>query len=177
MATLKEDIKKQDALWREVLYSADKKSIKEALNVLRDNGNVRILSDILKIYKAYKGTELGSIIYNFLVDLKSSDAVPVIIDAIDDVELKSIRIDLLNLCWQSSLDFYPYFEKFVDIFINAELLEAFEAFTIIEYLEFFDANDLIYANIEKLEQNIDKISADKKELLVDLVNILRNKLS
>lgn len=176
MDTIQENIKKQDVLWREILYSSNPKSIEDALDIMRDEGNIRILADILNIYKGYKGSELGSIIYDFLIDLKTSDAVPIIIDAIENKELRTIRQDLLAICWQSSLDFLPYFDKFIDIFIEGPLMEAFEAFTIIEYFEFLDSNDLIEEKITKLELSIGKISADKKELLVDLVNILRNKL-
>lgn len=176
MATIKENIKKQDDLWREILYSSNPKSIKDVLDIMRDKGNIRILADILNIYKGYKGTELGNTIYNFLIDLKTSDAVPIIIDAIDNKELRTIRQDLLTICWHSSLDFVSYFDKFIDIFIEAPLSEAFEAFTIIEYFEFLDSNDLIEEKITKLKLSIDRISADKKELLVDLVNILKNKL-
>jgi len=168
--------KKQTGYWREILYSSDKRAIEQALKSLREDGNIEILKDIFIIYKGYKNTSLGDTIYDFMIDIKCSEAVPVIISAIDNIELKSIRKDLLTLCWQTSLDFSPHFEYFIDVFINSQLNEAFEAFTIIDCFEFQESDtELLENNVKKLMQNTSTISEDKKELLVDLVHVLKEK--
>ena len=94
---------------------------------------------------------------------------------IADNEFHSIRGDLLSLCWQTSLDFSEFFEDFIEIFIKSGLKNSFEAFTVIEYFEDLDKK-IIRKNIDKLQQRIDEIGIDKKDLLVDLVNILRKKM-
>ncbi len=167
---------KKDALWREILYSSNPKVIEEALKNLRDSGNINILPDIFAIYKGYKDTDLGKKIFSFLCDIKCSEAVPLIISLLDNIEYVNLKQDILSICWQSRLDFSAYLSKFTDLFITEQLPVAFEAFTVIEYLELDGQEDLISENIEKLEQSVSDISDDKKELLVDLVNVLRKKL-
>ncbi len=164
--------KKREDLWREILYSSDTENIKKLLDILRENGNTQILPDIIKLYKGYKGTELGKFIYNFLSDLKSKDAPQIFVSFIKDNEYRNIREDLVTLCWQTGLDFSDFLDDFIDLFINSELKTAFDAFTVIEYFENTTPQDAEKA-IEKLQLNIDKISADKKELLVELVQLLR----
>jgi hypothetical protein len=174
MGEEKKQKKTEEQLWREVLYSSDFKSIEEALKILREKGNINILPDVFNIYKAYKGKDLGGKIYNFLSDIKCSQAVPLIINLIGNNEYRSIRQDLLQLCWQTRLDFSAYFEKFIDIFIKEDLTTAFEAFTVLEYMDIKNT-EVLKKGISKLEQSISDIDESKKELLVDLVNILRKK--
>ncbi len=54
MIDKKRPAKKQEDLWRDVLYSSDEKSIKQLLDILRSKGNTVILHDIIKLYKGYK---------------------------------------------------------------------------------------------------------------------------
>jgi len=171
------EIKKtQFEIWRELLYSSDNKVIEETLEALRKDGNVNILPDIFNIYIGFKDTDFGVTIFNFLTDLKNVDAIEIIMNFIFDIKYVSIRKELVSLCWQTSLDFSNYFDKFIYIFITYDLPIAFEAFTVIEYFE----NNIKIEKLEKgifdLQQSISTISSDKKELLVDLVNILRNRL-
>jgi len=175
MENIEENKKTQEDLWREVLYSADNESIKEALKVLRDQGNIKILPDIFNLYKGYKGTELGKDIYNFLGDVKCADAANLFVELIKNPEYAIIKKDILTLCWQTSLDFAEHLTFFVDLFIKSEMQSAFEAFTVIEYMEIDSQNPAIEEAITKLQISIDEIGEEKKELLVDLVNILREK--
>ncbi len=175
MKTSEKNKRNQVKKWQEVLYSSDYNAIKQLLRYLRDKGNEKILPDIIKIYKGYKNTELGDFVFDFLTDLKSSETVPIFIKFIDDNEFADIKPDLLSLCWQTRLDFSDYLDFFTEIFIKSDLNSAFEAFTVIEYFEYDNKKNNIEENIEKLQKSIDKIDSQKKELLVDLVNILRNK--
>ncbi len=168
--------KKQEDLWRDVIYSSDNKAIKKLLNHLRNDGNTNILPDIFNIYKVNKSNSLGNYIYDFLCDLKCSEGTTIILNYIGNPEFSSIKKELLTLTWQTGLDFSSYLDFFIDIFIKADLQSAFEAFTAIEYFEYdVKSFPMIDAAIDKLQLNIEEISIDKKELLVDLVNILRKK--
>ena len=168
--------KKQEDLWRDVIYSSDSKAIDKLLNHLRNDGNTTILPDIFNIYKINKSNSVGNSIYEFLCDLKSSEAIPIILEYIKNPEYSDIKKELLTLTWQTSLDFSLYLDYFIDIFIRADLQSAFEAFTAIEYFEYdVKSFPMIDAAIDKLQLNVEDISIDKKELLVDLVNILRKK--
>ena len=165
----------QEQLWKEILLSSDNDAIIKLLGVLREKGSAKILPDILSAYKKHQGTKLGEYIYSFLIDLKCKEAPTMILNSVLDKEFKSIKRDLLTLCWQINLDFSDFFDDFIDVFIECDLQIAFEAFTAIEYLENVDIK-VIKKGIEKLQFSIDKMSDEKKELYVDLVNILKQKI-
>ncbi|MBN2662499.1 MAG: hypothetical protein JXR68_02515 [Bacteroidales bacterium] len=175
MENPKQPKKTQEDYWRDVLYSSDSDSIKELLIHLRTEGNVKILPDVINIYKGYKKTKLGENIYDFLCDIKCSDATNLLIDFINNKDFFEIRKELVSLCWQTGLDFAKYFMYFVDLFIKTDLQTAFEAFTTIEYIELEKNDPVINLAIDKLQLSIDQIAEDKKELLVDLVNVIRKK--
>lgn len=175
MKTTEKPKKTQEDIWREILYSSDTESIKKLLELLRTEGNIKILPDIFSIYKGYKGSKLGENIYNFLCDIKCSEAANLIVKFIEDKEYYPIRKELVSLTWQTSLDFSKYLLFFVDLFISANLLTAFEAFTTIEYIEINKDDEILNAAVDKLQLSIDDIGEEKKELLVDLVNVIRSK--
>lgn len=175
MENPKQTKKTQEDYWRDVLYSSDLESIKELLMYLRAEGNIKILPDIINIYKGYKKTNLGDYLYSFLCDIKCKDAANLIIDYINKKEFSEIRKELVSLCWQTGLDFANHFIFFVDLFIKTDLKTAFEAFTAIEYIELEKNDPVINIAIDKLQLSIDEIAVDKKELLVDLVNVIRKK--
>ncbi len=161
--------------WRNVLYSYDIQAIRDLLIVLREEGSVEILADLINVYKAYKEKELGKLIFSFLVDLKNQDNAELLLKFINNIDYKSIKTELISLCWQTTLNFDSYFENFIDIFINSDFETAIEAFSVIEYMNYFDKQQL-ELNIKKLQINIGNVSEEKKALLVDLVNVLREKL-
>ncbi len=171
-----EEQKKQDALIRQALYSSDEEVINETLKFLREKGNVKILPDVINLYKGYKNTALGKNLFAFLTDVKCSDAADIFVKAVENPEFSTIRKDLISLMWQSRLDFSKYFEKIVDWFLEYEIETAFEAFTILEYLHYNGTAKELDNLIEKIKNSVSEMeSQQKKELLVDLVNILEKK--
>lgn len=161
---------------RKALYSYDEDTIIKTLEFIREKGNSKVLPDIIKIYKAYKNSKLGEKIYDVLADLKFSEAASIIVDAIDDKELYSIRKDLLALTWMTRIDFSKYFDKFVDWFLQFDLSDAFEAFTAIEYMHIYTDSSVIEKTITRLKESLSDIDENKKELLVDLVHLLEQKI-
>jgi len=168
--------KSNEEIIRKALYSYDEDTITQTLNFLRENGNTKIIPDLINVYNGYRNTSIGKKIYNVLLDLKCSDAAGLIVNAIEDNQYSAIRKDLLSLTWMTSLDFSKYFNKFVDWFISFELSLAFEAFTAIEYMHFSMENDKLKKSITLLRESITEIDESKKELLVDLVNLLEKKM-
>ena len=171
-----EEQKKQEALIRQALYSSDEEVINETLRFLREKGNVNIVPDIINLYKGYKNTNLGKNIFAFLSDVKYSDAADVFVKAVENPEFSTIRKDLISLMWQSRLDFSKYFDKIVEWFLKFEIETAFEAFTIVEYLHYEGTAEKLDQLIDKVKNSVSEMeSPQKKELLVDLVNILKKK--
>ncbi len=167
--------KSREDIWRESLFSGVDYVVDDVLKIIREEGNVKILPALLEFYSQNKDTALGKKAFQVISDIKDSNSVPVIIEAIDNQDFKNIRKDLLSLCWQMRLDFSPYLEKFVKIFLDGDIEEALEVFTAIENFEHPIAPELIDRQIALLKDNISEVDEFKKNLLVELVRILEEK--
>lgn len=162
-------------LWRNALQSANEKTITDILLILQKEGDVKILPEMFQLYNEQKGTIVGKEIYNFLRNVKHPDAKEMFIEAIKNPALSSIEQDILSLCWQSTLNFNEYILFFVETFIKNDIQSAFEAFTVLEYTAIDKEDPQINNAILKLKHSVDVIEERKKPLLVDLVNILKEK--
>ena len=85
---------------------------------------------------------------------------------------KTIRKTILTACWQNGLDFSNFLPVFIDIIINDEWEIAFEAFTIVDNLEFSPSEEIIKTAIDKIQNSIETVNEQKeyflKEILVKL---------
>lgn len=171
--TSKNDL--QLKIWKNALFSGDFDLIRQALSEIAEFGNTTILADVIQIYKGYVGTSIENEIFDFLINIKQNSAKKIFIDHIKNNEFSRIKSKLLSVLWQSSLDYSDYADFFVDIFINDSFENAFEALTILQNSNYITPENL-HTLIDKLQMSVGSIADEKKELLVDLVNILRKKV-
>ena len=104
--------------------------------------------------------------------MKYSDAIPRIVDAIQDKKYASELKELVSVCWENGLDFSQYLSLFVDLVIESEFMVAFEAFTVIENM--VGKIDDSYKNeqVEKIRAAKETAPAEKMSLLEDLERII-----
>ncbi len=170
--------KTKEEIWRESLATGQKAIIEDVLRIIRNDGNITILPDLIELYAQYKGSDLGNKIFSVISDIKKSEAVSIFMQYIDNKDFSAIAPDLLSIGWQSRLDFTPYFERLIELFISSDNdAKAIEIMTVIENFERDISAERIEREIQKLKNNIDKLSDFRKTLLVELVHILEDKLS
>lgn len=125
------------------LFSADNSVVLSALNSLKENGNKEYLPILFELLLANPEVEIKSEILKLLGTVKDKDTITVFITALHELKYASIRKDILATCWQNGLDFSLHMSVFADLVINEEWEVAFEAFTVIENLEHFPAEEEI----------------------------------
>lgn len=157
------------------LNSSDSKTILEALVTVRNDGNFTLFPYIMDIYKKNADSEIQNEIYKMLCDLNDNENARFLVQYIEKESFADIKSKLLNVCWNCRLDFSPHLSFFVDLFINEEFENAFDAFTVIENIDASFEQSTIFAETNKLKNNLRTISPDKKELLVQLVKVLEAK--
>lgn len=112
--------------------------------------------------------------YNILCNIKDVSAIKKIIEKLKESEIESEKILLTSICWQSSLDFSPYIELFVDIAIKGSLELTIESISTIE--DILDQNNyekvLIKKCLTTLDISIISQKDEKRALLKELINIL-----
>jgi hypothetical protein len=114
------------------LQSSDSLKVIDTIRELRDSGNASYIPVLMELMLMTENPEIKSRIISLLADLKQSDAIPLIIDAIQDKKYAPELKSLVSVCWENGLDFSNYLSLFVDLIIEQEFVVAFEAYTVIQ---------------------------------------------
>jgi hypothetical protein len=165
--------KKPDAKLVSLLQSGDEKHILHTIHHLRSPGNPDYLPYIMPLLLQPVGIPVRKAVLELLSDLKSQKAVPRLIGAIADPEYLNIRKDLITCCWQCGLDFSDHLPFFVDLVVENEFDIAFEAFTVIDSMEYFLSEEVHKILIAKIEEAIPAFVGAKKSLLQELYVLLK----
>jgi hypothetical protein len=172
----KEELEKRNKKLIEALFNVDNGIVIAAIEEIQNAGNADFLYPLLQLLKRNDNQKVERKVKAVFFDLKTNTAVPYIIDAIKSEESSIIRQFLVTSCWNNGLDYSEHLELFVDLFINENFEIAFDAFTVIENMIGFAENEVINKQIDKLKHSSGKISQDKRQLLIDLIQILEDKL-
>jgi len=166
------NISKKEEKYINNLLSENQELITETIEEIKIEGRSTLLPFLIELLYASKNEEVKKQIYNLLCELKQTDSIPVILEAIKNEKYAPIQEVLIRTCWENGLNYIPYISTFVDIVINGEFMNAFEAFTVIENMEGTISPNLVDELVALLKQSIDKTSIEKKTLLFDLIQIL-----
>lgn len=117
------------------LLSTDEQLQSETLEEIRTSGNSKLLPFLIELLHAAKNEDVKLKVYNILAELKHSDSIPIIIDAIQNDKYQAEQEMLIRSCWENGLDFTPHISVFAKLVVNGDYMTAFEAFTVVENLE------------------------------------------
>ena len=123
------------------LFSSDTKVVLSALNSLKDKGNKDYLPLLFELLLSKPEDEVQKEIVKLLGTIKDKETIPSFVEALEDSRFSAIRKEILTACWQNGLDFSEHMRVFVTLVIEGEWEVSFEAFTVIENLEFFPQED------------------------------------
>ena len=96
-----------------------------------------------------------SLVISLLSDIKDEKFVDVLIQKIKTVEDIQIKKELLRIVWESSLNFTPHIDYFIELLQKSDFIIAFEASTILEIM-------------------IEQLSKEQKEYLNNTISIFSN---
>lgn len=123
---------KQDIIKK--LKSKDTESIQEAIQTIKETGDISIVPDLLDILLSSDNLYMITPLTSLLADIKDISIIPLVMEKLAGAEEKAEKANLLRVCWESSLDFSPYFDSFIELLINDHFTTALEAATVIENL-------------------------------------------
>lgn len=154
------------------LFSANNTEVLAAIQELKEKGNKDYLPLLFELLKAQSDNEIQKEIIQLLATVKDKETISVFIEGITNEKFSSIKKTLLNCCWQSGLDFSMHLSTLVDIVISEDWEVAFEAFTIIENLEFFPAEKDIKTIKLKTAKAVKTSSDQKAYFLEEILKLL-----
>lgn len=153
------------------LFSADNNVVLSAINALKDKGNKEYLPILFELLVAQPEAEIKTALLKLLGTVKDKETVEAFIDALKEEKFKSIRKEILTTCWQNGLDFSAHLVDFVDLVINEEWEIAFEAFTVIENLETFPAEDEVKEIKLKVARALKSATNQKAYFLEEILKL------
>ncbi len=146
--------------------------VTDTINKLAESGNSAYIPFLLELMQSTNVPEVKGRIVKLLSELKHSDAIPLMAEAIRDEKYHSDLKELVSSCWENSLDFSEHIILFVDLVINKDFLVAFEAFTVIENLESKIEPAVQEKALEKINNALPSITEDKRPLLEELIILI-----
>jgi HEAT repeat protein len=154
------------------LASSDESVIVTAVNDLRVSGSPVYLPVLAKLLLRTELQEARSAVLTLLGELKDQEAVPVLMEIIDEDTYLPVRKELIAACWQNGLDYSVYLSRFVDLVIENDMDIAFEAFTVIENADQLPDASIREIEIIKINHALKVADALKSYLLRELRGIL-----
>jgi hypothetical protein len=165
--------KKRNKQLESDLFSAKTETVISALNTLKKEGNVNYLPLLFDLLKAGPEQNVEDEIVKILGSLKVREAAPVLVDALQEAQYKSIRKTLATACWQNGLDFGEYLPVFVDLVIEEDFEIGFEAFTVIESMENYPGGQVAEGVTNRIHASLHGAGEQKKYFLHEILTLLR----
>lgn len=117
------------------LLSDDDAAALTALTRIEEQGDARAIGPLLTALTRKPSPAVEQRITNLLYQVKAADAATVLIQALEDPSLRTVRRTALATFWNAGLDARDHLDRFIDIAIEGDAQECFECLTIIENQE------------------------------------------
>lgn len=150
------------------LFSANTEVVISAIETIKNKGNKLYIPILFDLLNSLPEPEIEKEIMDLLENVKDKEVVNSFMRAIEDDKYKQIRKSILIACWQNGLDFSTFFPVFIDLVINGDLEIAFEAFTIIDNLEFLPSEEIINKSLALIKDALPAADEQKRYFLNEI---------
>ncbi len=151
------------------LFSAKEEVVIAALEKISAHGNKLYIPVLFDLLLTKPGNEVTNEVLKLLSTVKAKETVTLFADALQNEKYKSIRKNILTTCWQNGLDYHDYLPVFVTIVIEDDWETAFEAFTVIDNLEFLPEENIIEQSKHIIAGAIKNIPENKEYFLNEIL--------
>jgi len=155
------------------LFSANIEVVISAIEAIQNKGNKLYIPILFDLLNSSPAPEIETEIKNLLGTVKDKESINSFMRAIEDDRYKNIRKSILVACWQNGLDFSTFLPVFIDLVINEDWEIAFEAFTIIDNLEYLPSDEIIKLSVEKINDALPVATEQKRYFLSEILEKLK----
>ena len=155
------------------LFSANTDVVISAIEEIQKKGNKLYLPVLFDLLNSNPEPEIETEIKNLLGTVKDKESVNPFMRAIEDDKYKGIRKTILTACWQNGLDFSTFLTVFIDLVIHEDWEIAFEAFTVIDNLEYLPGAEIIKIAVAKINKALPQASEQNKYFLNEILAKLK----
>ncbi len=151
------------------LFSANPDVVISAIEAIKNNGNKFYIPILFDLLNSSPEVEIESEIKSLLGTVKDKETVNSFMRAIEDDKYKPIRKSILIACWQNGLDFSTFLPVFVDLIVEEDWEIAFEAFTLIDNLEFLPGEEIISKTVSRIMDAVPVVNDQKSYFLNEIL--------
>ncbi|MBT3385544.1 MAG: hypothetical protein HN778_00290 [Prolixibacteraceae bacterium] len=155
------------------LFSAQTDKVLLALQKIKEKGNKTYLPVLFDLLITNPEEEIEREIKKILGTVKDKETVPGFITALENKKYKTIQKTILIACWQNGMDFSDHLPFFVNLVINEDWKIAFEAFTVIENMEYFPGKEVRKQVSDLINKALENASDQKKYFLEEIMTLIR----
>jgi hypothetical protein len=155
------------------LNSKDELKVKEAVATIKVHGDATLVTDLLTVFAATEDSVTVNAISQLLFDLKDQAALNVLIDHLQDPRFESIRVQMLQACWQCGLETWPRLPVFLNIALLGDYMEVLEVLTIVENWDGFPDQLLLKEGIARFRDAMSEMEiTEVEDLYLSIVEVL-----
>jgi hypothetical protein len=162
----------QEKGWISQLESHNPAAVMIAIKEIQHHGNIRMLPYLFRLMQPSTNDIIRESILMLIGEIKTQDAVPVIVSALEQADRGTDFNRLVAACWQSSLDFSDHTTAFIRIFLEGDYQTAVEAFSVIEESVMNASKGVQKTCLQLLEKSAQQVSEEKYLLYRELVKIV-----
>ena len=119
------------------LLSADDRVVLDALATVQAQGDARAIRPMLHALAGAPDRNVEQRIVSMLNEIKVPEAVPVLVEALAEPALRSVRRTILAAFWSAGLDVRDHLELLIACAIEGNAAECLECHTVIANQEFW----------------------------------------
>jgi len=151
------------------LFSANTSIAFSAIEAIKKKGNKLYIPLLFDLLNSAPEPEIEIEIKNLLGTVKDKESVNSFMRAVEDEKYKPIRKSILTACWQNGLDFSTFLPVFIDLIIYENWEISFEAFTVIDNLEYLPGDEIIKKSVDKINLALPAASEQNKYFLNEIL--------
>jgi len=156
------------------LKSNNPEFVLQTIEEIRESGSSAQFSGLMELLHETDDQDIKKHILTLFSELKSTQTVPLLIEAIQNKKYTDELKDLLVSCWHNGLNYSSYLPLFIDLVITGEFLISFEAFTVIENMYGKIDEVIVAQQLTKIQDALITANEQKKYLLNELIEIIQN---
>lgn len=159
------------------LRSGDEKKISTSLKSLHVHGDASIIPVVLEIWEKGLSPQNEADMKELLVGLKDTSTITPLIEGFRATDNREFQRKLLNIFWNSKLDFSPFLSDFIVFAIEGDFMDCLESLTVIEQFESTVPESAILESQLLLKEYFskeDKLEEKKYQLLQEIMILLKD---
>lgn len=154
------------------LQSTNNEVVAETLSQLSENGNSAYIPFLVELLHSTQNHEIKKRVTTLLAELKHSDAIPLIIEAIRNQKYSDDLQYLVSACWENGMDYSEHLPLFVDLMLEQDFMVAFEAHTVITNMTGKISSELCGQLTQKIQGALASMDESKRGLLEEILDFL-----